>query len=321
MHESFMKEAWSGRIDREEVPELSLRLHQCVQPFAPSGQSSSDGVVVIGFCSDEGVKRNQGRIGAAQAPNQLRRYLSQLPWQANLPVYDAGNIDCQDGQLEAAHLALAEQVALVLAHRGFPFILGGGHEVAYGSWLGLVTHLERTIADHSVRPTIGIINFDAHFDLRKAEQSSSGTPFYQIAEGCKARNIDFHYACFGVSETANTLALFERADALNVCVRKDKALTLLDLPSASAQLASFMEACDLIYLTIDLDVFPTAVAPGVSAPAPRGVSVEVIESLIDGIKATGKLAVADIAEYNPTYDIDNHTARVAARLFYTITRG
>jgi formiminoglutamase len=56
------------------------------------------------------------------------------------------------------------------------------------------------------------------------------------------------------------------------------------------------------------------VAPGVSAPAARGVALDVIEPIIDAVAGSGKLRLADIAELNPALDIDQRTARVAARL-------
>jgi formiminoglutamase len=77
---------------------------------------------------------------------------------------------------------------------------------------------------------------------------------------------------------------------------------------------------DCAYLSICLDVLPASVTPGVSAPAARGVSLETIELLVETVKATGKLVVADIAELNPDFDQDNRTAKVAARLVYQIVR-
>ena len=59
---------------------------------------------------------------------------------------------------------------------------------------------------------------------------------------------------------------------------------------------------------------------GVSAPAARGVDLAVIESIIEQIRLSGKLKLADLAEYNPKYDIDSRSARVAARLFHLITK-
>jgi len=308
---------WAGRVDTEEAAEFSCRLHQRVQPLA--GQRNA--LALLGFCSDEGVRRNQGRIGARNGPDRLRRALANLPWPANQPVYDAGNLLCQAQNLEQAQQALADRVSHCLAAGHLTFILGGGHEMAYGSWLGLLQALQQQELTPEL-PTIGIVNFDAHFDLRQDSQgASSGTPFYQIDQQCKALGIPFNYCCLGVSETANTQALFQRAATLGVNYRRDTEMTITQLEDSLQQLQRFMSDCDQIYLSIDLDVLPASVAPGVSAPAARGVNLEVLEPLISAVARSGKLKLADIAEYNPDFDIDNWTARVAARLFHLITTG
>ncbi|MBV2180841.1 MAG: arginase family protein, partial [Castellaniella sp.] len=67
-------------------------------------------------------------------------------------------------------------------------------------------------------------------------------------------------------------------------------------------------------LTIDIDCLPASVAPGVSAPAAFGVPLPVVEAFARHLRASGKLRLAELAEMNPDFDIDGHTARVAARL-------
>ncbi|NOY13871.1 MAG: formimidoylglutamase, partial [Deltaproteobacteria bacterium] len=88
------------------------------------------------------------------------------------------------------------------------------------------------------------------------------------------------------------------------------------------RLQKFIERCGSLYLSIDLDVLPAAVAPGVSAPAARGLSLELLEVLLGYIRsqAGDKLKLAEIAEYNPKFDIDARTARVAARLCHLLVR-
>lgn len=309
---------WQGRQDPEDG-ELALRWHDKVQPWTagaqePAGAPEAAGVVLLGFACDEGVRRNKGRVGAAGAPQAVRKLLANTAWHLNRSVYDGGDVSCTDGNLDAAHGRLAERVAAALDLGHFPLVLGGGHEVAFGSWSGLNRHLGGS-------GRVGIINFDAHFDLRmKQEQASSGTPFFQIAEQCAAQGTPFHYACLGVAETANTRALFARADELGVWYVKDEAMSERALPSLQSGLDAFIAQCDHLYLTIDLDVLPAAVMPGVSAPAARGVELAVIEPLIAHIRASGKLRLADLAEYNPTLDQDNRSARVAARLVHLLTR-
>lgn len=60
--------------------------------------------------------------------------------------------------------------------------LGGGHEIGWASYQGLMMHLEKQEKGKD-RINVGIINFDAHFDLRLPEVGpSSGTPFWQASE-------------------------------------------------------------------------------------------------------------------------------------------
>ena len=301
---------WQGRQDPEDG-ELALRWHNKVQPWQAD---SEPGVVLLGFACDEGVRRNKGRVGAAAAPLAVRKLLANTAWHLRRPVYDGGDVHCEDGDLDAAHDRLAERVARALELGHFPLVLGGGHEVAFGSWSGLNRHL-------GGKGRVGIINFDAHFDLRmKQELASSGTPFFQIAEQCAAQGTPFTYACLGVAETANTQALFARANELGVWHVLDEEMTPADLPELLNGLDAFIARCDHLYLTIDLDVLPAAVMPGVSAPAARGVELAVIEPLIAHIRASGKLRLADLAEYNPSLDLDNRSARVAARLVHQLTK-
>lgn len=304
-------DAWTGRVDPE--PD-SPRWHQVIGEFA---DATTPGAVLLGFACDEGVRRNKGRPGAAAAPAAIRKALAGLAWHRNGPAYDAGDVVCVDGELEAAQVRLALKLAEVLAGGHFPLVLGGGHEVAFGTWQGLAAHLERS---GERAPRIGIINLDAHFDLRDpAHAHSSGTPFAQIAEAAAARGWPFRYACLGVSRASNTRALFRRAAELDVMVREDREITPTDLAEVQAVLNAFITGCDHLYLTIDIDVLPACEAPGVSAPAARGVPLALVEVLAEQVRDSGKLRVADLAELNPEHDIDQRTARVAARLVHLLT--
>lgn len=303
--------AWQGRIDAEETGP-SLRWHQRVQPFTSASQG---GVALIGFAVDEGVRRNGGRVGAAHGPEAARKALANLPLLGEPALWDAGDVACAGGDLDAAQQALAQQVAQALAQGCLPLVLGGGHEVAWGSFQGVA----------QARPDarrILIVNLDAHFDLRQAREGNSGTPFRQIQEWCVAQGRSFDYRVLGISRYANTQALFERADTLGVRYWLDDALqTEQGLQEALAVLVHDLAQCDAAYLTVDIDVLPGAVAPGVSAPAPLGVPLAQVERVVDTVLASGKLVAADLAEFNPTFDRDGLTAKVVARLAARIARG
>ncbi|MFA0521546.1 arginase family protein, partial [Vibrio sp. 10N.222.55.E8] len=104
---------------------------------------------------------------------------------------------------------------------------------------------------------------------------------------------------------SNTQALFNKADQLSVWYELDRNMTLVNQVTQLVKLQKFITDCDYLYLTIDLDVFPAATAPGVSAPAARGVSYEALAPFLEQIyQHSEKLIIADIAEYNPNYDVD-----------------
>lgn len=299
---------WSGRIDAGEG-ELARRWHQLATPFATGLPA---GIGIVGFACDEGVRRNQGRVGAAAAPVVIRKALANLAWHQDRPLCDMGDVACADGDLDAAHLGLAAAVEQLARAGHFPLVLGGGHETAYGTWRGLA-------AAHPDK-VIGIINFDAHFDIREAAEATSGTPFAQIAAASASAGRPFHYLCLGVAEPSNTQALFARAGQLGVQWLLDSALSQAGLANAQRTVQDFIDQVDIVYLTIDLDVLPASVMPAVSAPAAMGVELPVVEALVTAIAASGKLAGADLVELNPQFDIDSHGAKTAARLAWSITR-
>jgi formiminoglutamase len=311
---------WRGRVDTVDG-DAGRRWHQVVRP-APTSPDAARGLALLGFASDAGVQRNHGRVGAAAGPRTLRRFLSNFAWHgtASDALYDAGDVPCRDDGLEAAQSAYATCLAELLRAGHRVIGLGGGREIAWGSYQGIAL----ACAGQSKLQRLGIVNFDAHFDLRRQEQpgrGSSGTPFLQIAEARAAAGLDFRYLCLGINETANTPALFAQAARLSV-----EFVTDVDVaaPHTDAKLQDFVASCDGIYLTFCLDVLPPAVAPGVSAPSGLGVPLHRAMALLrqlrrDCANAPGgdKLALADIAEFSPSHDApDARTARTAARIVY-----
>jgi formiminoglutamase len=310
---------WTGRVDAADGAR-GRRWHQVVRPVQ---QADRPGVALLGLASDAGVSRNHGRPGAADGPGALRRALANLAWHGSddARLYDAGDVLCQDDALEEAQSAYADRLAGLLRAGHFVVGLGGGHEIAWAAHSGL----ERAFAGDPRFERLGVLNFDAHLDLRRpdpAGRGTSGTPFLQIAEARAARGLEFRYLCVGVSEAANTPALFDRARALGVTIVTDLEAAQ---PEAQLQLQRFIEASSAVYLTLCLDVLPAAVAPGVSAPSGLGVALHRVVTLLhDALAACGqgrpdsKLLLADVAELNPRYDADGRTARTAARLAYQL---
>jgi len=271
--------------------------------------SNKPSVGLLGYACDEGVRRNLGRVGAVDAPIKVRERLGKLAYHgsAQQPI-DFGDVCCVAGDMEGCQQDLAEIVTLMLSRSISPIVIGGGHDIAYGHFLGINNFLKTKQPD----ATIGIINFDAHFDLRPVEQQpNSGTPFNQILSEFKQH---VNYFAIGIQQSSNTKKLFEIAKnngvgfVLNYDCNKNQTSAIKE------QLSGFVSQHDYIYLTIDMDVFSSAFAPGVSAPSALGIDPFFFFEVLQFLLTTKKVISCDIAEFNPTYDIDNTTANLVARI-------
>ncbi len=295
---------WTGRYDGDDV--LHHRLFQRVITGADYRDVKPNDFVLHGFAVDEGVRRNKGRVGAAEAPDIIKTSMANFPVvQPNFVLYDFGNVECVDQQLEESQESLAKKVGVVLSAGARSIVLGGGHEVMHAHFSGL----RKAYPDKK----IGIINFDAHFDNRSVEPNvgpSSGTGFWQIAQ-----QETLHSLHIGIQRNSNTLQLFDTAHQLGMQYILADELFFENLPSLYIKVDDFLENVDFIYITICMDVFNAAVAPGVSAAAYNGIFADAaFMHLYRHLLSSTKVRALDVAEVNPSFDIQNRTARLAASL-------
>ncbi|RMZ58066.1 formimidoylglutamase [Chryseobacterium nematophagum] len=295
---------WQGRLDGEEL--LFHRVFQRVKNENDYDTIIDNDFVLHGFAVDEGVRRNKGRQGAKDAPNIIRKNMSNFP--VILPSFsllDFGNVTCDDGNLEDSQNQLAKNVSRVLLKGGKSLVLGGGHEVTYAHYLGVRTAFPEQ--------KIGIINIDAHFDNRQPESNigaTSGTGFWQIAqEG------DINSLHIGIQRNSNTLKLFDTAHQNGMKYILADELFFENLPSIYQRIDDLLDNVDIAYLTICMDVFSASIAPGVSASAYNGIFADTtFMHFYKHILKNKKLLALDVAEVNPLFDIQDRTARLAACL-------
>lgn len=304
---------WQGRAS---IPDQYLYQHISCINLQQYQEDLTQTAVVFGYCCDAGVQRNQGRIGSEAGPDTIRW---QLARKANhlmdtISLIDAGDLVCQNDKLEQLQSEMSEVVTHLLTEGAFPIVLGGGHDLAYAHGRGIYNWLQE-LPDS---PRLGILNLDAHFDLRQPlnGQGNSGTPFYQLAQlmGPEALN----YCCLGIQRAANPPELFKQAEILGVdYVLAEHCGAEVD-KRAIAALIDWLEEIDMVYLTIDLDGFAAHYAPGVSAPSPFGFSPLFAQKVIQVLRESGKLLSCDLVELNPKYDIDGRTAKLAAGLITSL---
>ena len=107
---------WLGRKDGP----AQERFFQIVQTLTPTQLPTCmtldhfPTVALMGFASDEGVYRNQGRTGASFGPSAIRKALGNFPLALNsenpLQLFDLGDIVCANNDLENAQQLLEEQI-------------------------------------------------------------------------------------------------------------------------------------------------------------------------------------------------------------------
>jgi formiminoglutamase len=152
--------------------------------------------VLLGFPQDEGVSRNGGREGARLAPSAIRRLLYRLVSADPVSGADLGELGPLDlgdliieRELEYSQGVLAGVVAELLERRCVPIVLGGGHETAFGTYMGYA----------AAELELAVINVDAHLDVRPLieGQGHSGSPFRQMMEHAVLPLQGSRYVCLG----------------------------------------------------------------------------------------------------------------------------
>lgn len=328
-------------------PRIPHRSHTLISPYTDQREQ---GIVLIGVISDLSIGWNRGRQGAKEGPASIRRILPNTHSHSKLPFYDAGDIELVDDDTNFSTLSDKQaQVVHGLLHSGhFPMVLGGGHEISIASYQALsdfaddkakihtewqvaksipdnvvalsATQEDPTMSYQPCQARVGIINFDAHFELRPTLSVRSGSVFHSALCYSKEHHRDFHYFGLGICDRANSQAMFKLAEDLGCEWLLDSQITPRNKKAVQAKLDKYIDSVDVIQLSIGLDVFSASIAPGVNMTQMQGVGLPMVEWAIKHIMASEKVKLVDIAELNPEYDYANQTAKLAAKLIQYISR-
>ena len=299
---------WTGRDDPEDGLD-ALRYHHVLSvcdlnektcPSVDTGLLSVD--------TELGRVRNKGRIGAAEGPGMIRKYLGNLGWHhGTQTLVDAGQIMPADDDLEQLQAEQSMYVRQLLQRCRRVVVLGGGHEIAWGNYLAMTQQFAEA--------RLGVLNIDAHFDNRRpVHGSTSGTSFFQMYEHAAAQNHEASILTLGIQPTQNTKALFKRAEDFGHRYHTADDIRRWGLEGCINHLVTWAGQVDVIYLTVCLDALDSAVMPAVSAPCTHGLTLNEVCAILRPIKASGKLKLTDFAEYSPRLDLDHRGARVVAYL-------
>lgn len=239
------------------------------------------------------------RRGSAAAPVAIRAAYARLLDFGN-PTTECGRVLGEDVLLEdEGDLLLAEgdeDHAAIVAHargraqRGPLLSLGGDHSITFPL-------VEALAAIHG---PLNILHFDAHPDLYHdfaGNPRSHASPFARIMERRLARRL--------VQVGVRTWNTHNREQARRFGVE------VVDWTEFAPQQVPIPDDGPL-YVSIDLDAFDPAFAPGVSHPEPAGLSARDAVAVLARIHC--RVVGADVVELNPQFDDGDRTALLAAKL-------
>lgn len=248
-------------------------------------------------------KNSSFLTGASLAPQIIRlmhtqgsaNAYSELGWEYHpgKTVDDLGNIEFENTAAEENFNIIKNKVKLHIREKKKLLCLGGDHSIAYP-----------IISAYSeVYGKINVLQLDAHGDLYENFENnrySHASPFARLFEdGCLAsltqagiRTLTPHQKM--QIEKYNVNCYEARYSDINI---NDK----IDSP---------------VYITLDMDVFDPAYAPGVSHHEPGGFTSRQVIEMIHRLKVP--IIGADIVEYNPTMDWQNMTGMLAYKMMKEI---
>lgn len=270
-------------------------------------------IAFIGYQCEEGIKRNQGRPGAKAGPNAIREQLGKLPiHRDDLVLSDCGDLVYGGNvELQTFQLQFAGHISRLIRSGVFPIALGGGHDISFAHFSGI----HEALYEEELK--FGIVNFDAHFDLRNEDSSTSGTPFKQILDQFGDHT---SYAALGIQQSSNTKELFGIAKNTGTRFIPLEKCNSTNIEESYDLLNAIAADVDYIYITVDMDGFSSAFSPGVSAPSPAGLTPDFVQHTLRHLIKTKKVVAIDFAETNPAYDQDHATARLASKLIWEVVQ-
>ncbi|MBI2067672.1 MAG: formimidoylglutamase [Deltaproteobacteria bacterium] len=321
-------ENWSSKIQPASAdlfysrnPESDPRLGDIVLPFDPAVHQLKDfRYALIGFPEDRGIKKNHGHPGASLGPNEIRRAFYRLTAKdlyhaidlREARLIDLGNIK-KMATVEEGQQALGEVVQACLFANLFPIVLGGGHETAYGHFLGYKGFMER---EKQAVLSLHVLNIDAHLDVRPLEKGEghSGSPFRQMMEQIDYPLKGEHLTVFGLQGSCNAENDLKYARGKGVQIHWLEDLKKGEMLQDLKQLLA--EKRRPFYTTICLDSMRGAEFPATSAAPTSGFKVREMLGLLEVIASHSALMSLDLVEYSPPYDFHGGCAKIVAQLLY-----
>jgi ornithine--oxo-acid transaminase len=257
--------------------------------------------------------------GSADAPEQLRR--AGLLTNLNRCGRPTEWLDCPSPSFAADRwdglarwcARLADTVVASLGAGHQPFVVGGDHSIAAGTWRG--------VARAAAGP-IGLLWIDAHLDAHVPDDSPSGNPHGMplallLGEGdprlAMSCLLPWNVCVVGARDWEDSE--WQRLRRLGVTIFTDADIARRGLPETLRDALRVVRGGEAGFgVTIDLDVLDPKEAPGVNTPAAGGQPATSWFDALRGLATEPDCLAVELVEYDGERDRDGMTADRVAEL-------
>jgi len=283
----------------------------------PATYADAD-VVILGAPFDGGTSY---RSGARFGPQYVRQ-TCYLPHDGSRPslalrvdglsgdltVYDAGDVEMYSGDAERSVRDLQTAVAAVAVTGAIPLVIGGDHTITWPDAAG--------VAQHVGQGRVSMIHFDAHADTGDVEFGSlvgHGQPMRRLIESGAVRGDRFlQMGLRGYWPGPETLAWMAEQGMRSYEMTEIVARGLDECLTEAFGIAT--DACDGVFLSVDIDVCDPGHAPGTGTPEPGGLTARQLLDAVRRIAYELPVAGVDVVEVAPPYDHAEITSALANRV-------
>ncbi len=275
----------------------------------PHAESIADlDIAVVGVPMDLGVSNRAGARFGPRAVRTIERIGPYHPTMRGVPkgrvrAADVGDVPFRSRYSLEESLEDIERYYLALRAQGVrPLSVGGDHSITYPILKAL-----------GKDAPLGLVHLDAHCDTMGAYDGSKfhhGGPFrLAVLDGVldPERTIQI-----GIRGSANMFWEFSHASGMTVIYMEDFMTMGI---AAVIDKARAVVGDQPIYVSVDVDGFDPAYAPGTGTPEAGGLSAREGLALLRGLEGL-RIAGADVVEVAPQYDPTTNTSQLAAQILF-----
>ncbi len=234
---------------------------------------------------------------------------------------------------------IAKEIQKTLKREEIPIVLAGDHSSALGTISGIrMAHPEKRL---------GVIWIDAHADMHSPYTTPSGNmhgmPIAGIlGEDNKDRQLNkpddetIEYweklknlgdICPKVQYSDLVFIALRDFEAPEDYLIKKNKVRIFGLPEIrkkaveriAIEALNYLDACDLIYVSFDVDSMDSRISSGTGTPVPNGITEKEAGNLIYYIMRSKKICCFEMVEINPTLDRENLMAENAFEILQKAT--